>query len=248
MSARKFILFDLDGTLIDGVDDLVAAMNTVLRGRGLPPLQRAQLEAMLGDGVRMLTRRALVANAVQLGDAEFNVVCAEFLASYKNTLYIHTRLFRGVEATLRRLHADGWKIGLASNKPTEPCNSILMRLGVHALFATVAGGDATVVKKPDPAHLRYALEQMGWQPGKGDIAVMVGDHANDVDAARELGIPAIAVAFETDATHARALGAAAVLTQFAELPSALDVLVARYYPTGGTPPTIESPAVGPEEK
>lgn len=224
MSARKFILFDLDGTLIDGVDDLVMAMNSVLQRRGLPPLQRPQLEAMLGDGVRMLTRRALAFHATELPPTEFDAVCDEFVDTYKSTLYAHTRLFANVEATLRRLHADGWIIGLASNKPTQPCNSILTRLGVRDLFTTVAGGDATHVKKPDPRHLRFALEQMNWRPGSGDIAVMVGDHANDVDAARDLGIPAIAVAFETDAARAQSLGAAAVLTEFKELPASLAFL------------------------
>lgn len=222
----KFILFDLDGTLIDGVDDLVIAINAVLASFKLRPLQRPALEAMLGDGMRMLTRRAFAANDVTLTVPEFDAACEQFLQVYKATDYENTRLYAGVADTLRKLRDDGWRIGLASNKPTVPCNGILMRLGVHGLFSTIAGGDATSVKKPDAGHLRFALEQMGYRAGTEDIAVMVGDHANDINAAREAGIAAIAVAFEVSDQRARSLGADAVVTDFTKLPEVLQSLAA----------------------
>jgi phosphoglycolate phosphatase len=215
----RFILFDLDGTLIDGVDDLVSSLNVVLRKHQLPPLTR--LEAMLGDGMRMLTQRAFASRHITLAAADFNTACDDFLAAYKATGYGATRLYAGVADTLRQLHADGWRIGLASNKMTNPCEGILQRLGIRELFSVVAGGDATSVKKPDGGHLLFALEQMGFQRESGDTAVMVGDHANDVDAARAAGITAIAVALEVDATRANSLCADAVVTDFATLPAVL---------------------------
>ncbi|MDP2700001.1 HAD family hydrolase [Thalassospira sp.] len=217
----KFILFDLDGTLIDGVEDLVFAMNKVLARQNLAAIDRPALEAMLGDGVRMLTRRALAARNVTLPKDDFEAACDQFLADYKDTDYARTRLYDGVADTLRLLHQTGWNIGLASNKPTEPCERILAKLGIRDLFVTVAGGDAASVKKPDGGHLRFALAAMGHNPASGDVAVMVGDHANDVDAARDAGIAAIAVAFEVEDARAKSLGADAVLTDFATLPAAL---------------------------
>lgn len=216
---NRFILFDLDGTLIDGVADLLNALNSVLAKHSLPPLSRPELESMLGDGMRMLTRRAFASRNTSLAESDFEQACADFLTTYKATDYAGTRLYPGVASTLLQLHSDGWRIGLASNKFTEPCHGILQRLGIHPLFSVIAGGDATTVKKPDGGHLRYALEQMGFQTG--DRAVMVGDHANDVNAARAAGLTAIAVALEVDPARANSLGADAVVTDFTELPAVL---------------------------
>jgi phosphoglycolate phosphatase len=176
---------------------------------------------MLGDGMRMLMRRAFAAHGVTLPTPAFEAACRKFLEVYEATQYKHTRLHLGVAETLCRLHSDGWLIGLASNKPTIPCNGILQRLGIYELFTVVAGGDATTVKKPDGAHLRYALDRMGYHGSEREIAVMVGDHANDVDAARAVGIRAIAVALEVSDTYARTLGADAVVTDFTRLPAVL---------------------------
>jgi phosphoglycolate phosphatase len=219
-----FILFDLDGTLIDGVDDLLMAINIVLADAGLAPLARPALEGMLGDGMRTLAQRAFAARNRLLSDTDSELVLAAFLRAYEATHYAHTRLYDGVADTLRQLHAEGWRIGLASNKLSGPCNEILLRLGIRELFAVVAGGDATTVKKPAGGHLLYALAKMGYQPTQAGLAVMVGDHANDVDAARAAGIMAIAVALEVDDSHARSLGADAVVSEFSTLPGVLAAL------------------------
>jgi phosphoglycolate phosphatase len=217
----KFILFDLDGTLIDGVEDLVVAMNHLLGQHDLAPLTRHELEPMLGDGARMLTQRAFAARNADLDEAALSAAYDKFVSLYEATGYHDTYLYRDAETTLRSLHDQGWKIGLASNKPTRPCCEILSLLGIDDLFTTIAGGDATHVRKPDGGHLAFALDGMGYNRDTGDEAVMVGDHANDINAARAIGIAAIAVAFEVDDTKARTLGADAVLTRFAQLPDAL---------------------------
>jgi phosphoglycolate phosphatase len=222
----QFLLLDLDGTLIDGVEDLVAAINVVLGDHDLTPVDRATLEPMLGDGMRMLAQRVFAARGVAVAGTELDRLTLDYLAAYKDTQYRYTRLFTGVEATLRALRAQNWSIGLASNKMTEPCEQILRRLGVRDLFSVVAGGDATDVRKPDPGHLRHALELLGFDAARGDRAVMVGDHANDITAARGCAITAIAVAFETGPARARSLGADAVLTDFRDLPAVLATLAA----------------------
>ncbi|WP_417815826.1 HAD family hydrolase [Thalassospira alkalitolerans] len=221
----KFILFDLDGTLIDGVDDLLFAMNDLLAAHNLPPLIRHELEAMLGDGTKMLTMRAFAARGVELSAASLDKLNIDFNQRYVATKYAQTHLFANTETTLRKLSSDGWIIGLASNKPTAPCERILDLLGISNLFSVVAGGDATSVKKPDGGHLRFALDQIGYDRVNGDIAVMVGDHANDINAARDFGISAIAVAFEVDATRAKNLGADAVVTAFETLPDAIEKII-----------------------
>jgi phosphoglycolate phosphatase len=224
----RYLLFDLDGTLIDGVDDLRTAINSVLVAHGLPGLQRPLLESLLGDGMRTLVQRAFAVHGVTLPADVYEEACAAYATAYQATGYRNTRLYDGVEETLQQLQADGWRIGLASNKPTAPCEAILHTLGIRRHFAVVAGGDATTVKKPDPGHLRYALHQLGHDGRESSLAVMVGDHANDVDAARGAGLAAVAVAFEVDPARARGLGADAVLTAFGELPGALQQLRQRH--------------------
>lgn len=223
-TAQPCLLFDLDGTLIDGVPDLLTAINEVLQAHGLPGLQRPALEAMLGDGMRVLVQRAFAAFGRELEPAAYEAACAAYVAAYRATDYRHTRLYEGVAETLAELQQQGWRIGLASNKPTAPCEAILERLGIRSCFSVVAGGDATSVRKPDPQHLRFALQQMGQDPDQAR-AVMVGDHANDVNAARGAGLKAVAVAFETDPGRAHSLGADAVVTHFPALPAVLATLV-----------------------
>lgn len=222
-----YVLFDLDGTLIDGVPDLLAAINSVLAAHALPGLQRPALEAMLGNGMRVLVQRAFAAFDRQLDPVSYESACAAYAAAYRATDYRHTRLYDGVAETLAELQANGWRIGLASNKPTAPCEAILTRLGIRKHFAAVAGGDAIAVRKPDPAHLHFALQQLGH--ARDAAAVMVGDHANDVNAAHAAGLRSVAVAFETDPARARGLGADAVVTRFPDLPAVLAQL------RGGTP-------------
>ncbi|OKH87098.1 HAD-IA family hydrolase [Thalassospira sp. TSL5-1] len=217
----RFILFDLDGTLIDGVDDLVMAMNQLLAQHGLKGLMRAELEPMLGDGARMLTKRAFHARNQSLECDALDQAYNKFVSLYEATAYRDTYLYRDAETTLRQLHQEGWRIGLASNKPTKPCREILSTLRIDDLFGVIAGGDATDVRKPDGGHLAFALNKMGYDAARGDYAVMVGDHANDINAARAINIAAIAVAFEVDDSKAHSLGADAVLTRFSQLPDAL---------------------------
>lgn len=149
----KFILFDLDGTLIDGVDDILFAMNDLLAAHGHAPLVRHDIEAMLGDGTWMLTKRAFAARGSEPSDAMLDELNVDFNARYVETDYAYTRLFEHAEPVLRQLKSDGWTIALASNKPEAPCKTILTKLGVADLFSVIAGGDSFEVKNPMVAFL-----------------------------------------------------------------------------------------------
>ena len=81
----KFILFDLDGTLIDGVDDLLFAMNETLAAHDLTPLARPELEAMLGDGTKMLTKRAFDARGVTIDGQQLDDCEGDFTTRYIDT-------------------------------------------------------------------------------------------------------------------------------------------------------------------
>jgi len=222
----KFILFDLDGTLIDGVDDILFAMNDLLAAHGHAPLERHDIEAMLGDGTWMLTKRAFAARGSTPDEAMLDELNIDFNSRYVETDYAYTRLFENAENVLRQLKSDGWTIALASNKPEAPCTAILTKIGVADLFAVIAGGDSFEVKKPDGRFLEFVLEQIGFDQTT-DTAIMVGDHANDVNAARAAGIHAIAVAMEVDDARAKSLSADAVVTDYADLGSAINGILDR---------------------
>jgi phosphoglycolate phosphatase len=176
----RAILFDLDGTLIDSRADLATAVNLTRADLGLPPLPQAQIVGYVGEGVRLLLSRSLpecperLEQALALNHAHY---CAHLLD--------RTRLYPGAAATLDRLAALGFRLGVVTNKPRPFTDLILKGLGVAGkLSALVAGGDCPRLK-PDPLPLLQALEQCGCGP---EGSWMVGDHFTDLEAGRRAGM------------------------------------------------------------
>jgi phosphoglycolate phosphatase len=183
---KPLAVFDLDGTLVDSAPDLHAALDRLIEARGLPPFSRAEVVGMIGDGAKVLVERALAARQQPFDAAALD----RFLADYTAHSAVETRLFPGIEAALGTLAQDGWRMAVCTNKPVGPARDLLGALGLLDRFAAIGGGDSFPVRKPDPAHLLATIEQAG---GMGAGAVMIGDHRNDVAAARGAGIPCIFV-------------------------------------------------------
>jgi len=232
---RGYLCLDLDGTLIDSVPDLADALNRLFAPDGLPPLAEPAVARMVGDGAAMLLRRALAAHgrAAEAGPA-FDALLARFVADYTSHSAERTRPFPGVPETLAALRQAGWVLGVVTNKPERATRAVLAALGLAPLFVAVGGGDSYPARKPDPRHLLAVLEAMGGEPAH---AAMVGDHHNDIVAARGAGVRvAVAVAYGYAAEPAEALGADAVLARFADLPALLDRLLPVAAGTSGASP------------
>jgi phosphoglycolate phosphatase len=182
----RAVVFDLDGTLIDSAPDLRAALNRQLARHALPPLSPAEVQAMIGDGAKALVERAYAAYQRPAGPAELT----DFLADYEANATVATRVYPGIEAALTAIQTAGHQLAVCTNKPAEATHIVLTALGLEGFFPVVIGGDSTPYRKPDPRHLAAALTALGT-----DEAVMVGDHENDMAAARGLGIPAIFAAW-----------------------------------------------------
>jgi phosphoglycolate phosphatase len=178
----RAVVFDLDGTLIDSAPDLRAALNRQLARHALPPLSPAEVQAMIGDGAKALVGRAYAAYQRPAGAAEL----AEFLADYEAHATVETKVYPGIEQALADIGAAGHQLAVCTNKPAEATRIVLAALGLDGFFPVVIGGDSTPYRKPDPRHLAAALAALGT-----DAAVMIGDHENDMAAARGLGIPSI---------------------------------------------------------
>ncbi len=215
------LICDLDGTLVDSLPDLAAAIGELLEAEGRPGLSHEAVAAMVGDGVPKLIERALAATGAVPPAAGLAALVARYMPIYEARLTTLTRPYPGAVETLKALKAAGWRLAVCTNKPEAPSRAILAGLGFDGLFEAVSGGDSLAVKKPDPGHPLGLLAELGAAPG---AAVMLGDSRNDVSAAQAAGLPAIAIAHGYGGTPARELGADRVIESFAELPAALEAL------------------------
>ena len=222
----RTLILDLDGTLIDSAPDLAAALNRLMLGLGLAPFRRAEVVAMIGDGVAALVTRGLAAR--QRGPDPAAV--AAFRADYSRHAADETRPYPGVVAVLETLAAQGWRLGVCTNKPEADARSILEAVGVARLVGSVTGGDGA--RKPDPAHMLAAVAAAGGTPQR---AIALGDHKNDVLAACRAGMKAIFAGWGYG-TAEMAAGAAAIARDIGEVPAIADQLL---------PDTFHSPASPP---
>ena len=190
------IAFDLDGTLLDTIHDLAAAVNALLAELGHPPLAQDVIGTMIGKGMANLVRRVLaLATAVSpaaVDDSEVKDALVRYQAHYASRLGRETRAFPGMADGLARLCAMGVPLAIITNKATRFVRPHLAQAGIERFFAVVIGGDDLPTKKPDPGPLLHAAEVFGIPPCR---LLMVGDSANDVAAARGAGCPVLVVPY-----------------------------------------------------
>jgi phosphoglycolate phosphatase len=188
----RFVVFDLDGTLIDSSRDLATALNETLEriAPGTAPLPLEAVRAFIGDGARALVARSLAhARLPQPVDEVLPV----YLESYERHLLDTTELYPGILEALDGL--SGLTLAVLTNKPGEMSRAILQGLGVAPRFARIYGPADVPARKPDPAGLRALLSEVGADPTD---AVMVGDSAIDVRTARGAGVRAVGVKYGFD--------------------------------------------------
>lgn len=190
------LLFDLDGTLVDSVPDLAAAMDHALEFCGYPPAGEARVRTWVGNGAPKLVERvltwALEVSEQQAPQAQQRVLLEAFYNAYAEDSSSRSRLFDGVREALEHWQAAGIKLACVTNKPERFTHPILATFDLQELLPVVVGGDTLPTRKPDPAPLVLACEQLGVSPKN---AVMVGDSSNDIQAAHALGMPAACVSF-----------------------------------------------------
>ena len=209
MACPRVLVLDLDGTLVDTVPDLNAALNRLMASRGLAGFDFPGTAAMVGDGVARLVEKAFSAH----GHVPDATAVADFSQDYAAHAAVDSRLFPGVMQTLHDLSGEGWRLAVCTNKPEGAARHLLDALGLAPLMAAVGGGDSFPTRKPDPAHLLATLAAAG---GEAERAAMVGDHANDVAAAMGAGLPCIFAAWGYG-PPAMAAGAVAVARDVADM-------------------------------
>lgn len=213
-------LFDLDGTLVDSAPDLAAAVDQMLEHLGRSPAGIDRVRNWVGNGAAILIRRALAGQtdwepARPADDALFKDALTIFYHHYGLINGRYSRVYPGVEDCLTHLRQQGCRLAVVTNKPEQFVAPLLEHMGLDHWFDLSIGGDTLPVKKPDPAPLLHAMEQLGGTKG---TSVMVGDSAADVNAAIAAGIPCVAVRYGYNfGGPVDSLGADAVVDSLAEL-------------------------------
>lgn len=215
---RPFLVFDLDGTLIDSLADLQGAANRLLTELGRLPLSLDEARLMVGDGARSFVRHAVESRGLEPSEAELDRMTARYLDHYMSEPVRLTRAYPMVAETLGRLRAAGFVCGVCTNKPKRPTLAILDALGLARHFGAALCPEDVKNRKPDPGHVTATVEALG---GDSRSTIIIGDSSNDVVPARALGMPAVIMAYGYSRKPAASLGAALVLGRFDELATAL---------------------------
>jgi phosphoglycolate phosphatase len=189
----KAIAFDLDGTLVDSLPDLVAAANAMREHLGMEALHDQRIREHVGDGLASLVHRAITDERDTLAEhAQWEEGFSFFVQYYRQHLTTHTTIYPGVVTGLSLFKALNLPLVIATNKPERLTVPLLQELSLADDFSLILGGDTLPEKKPSGLPLTHASQVLGIAP---ENLLMVGDSANDVSAARAAGCPVAVVRY-----------------------------------------------------
>lgn len=177
----KVAILDLDGTIVDTLDDLVAAVNVALAEVGLPSRPRDEIRQFVGEGSQRLVSRAVAPHEELVEPA-----LEAWWRHYEAHLLDRTRPYPGVAEAL---HGAKRTLAVHTNKPGRLARRILEGLKLSSRFVEVLGGDEAP-RKPDPTGTLGILHRLGARP---EDAIFVGDSRVDVETARAAGLSMVAV-------------------------------------------------------
>ena len=221
MMAGRFdvdaVLFDLDGTLLDTVDDLHEAANRMLAELGRPLRTREEIRNFVGKGIPKLVERCLADPDVSAAD--FDAAVEVFRTHYRETNGSKSAPYDTVRETLDALKASGVSMGVVTNKAQDFAVPLLEATGLADYFGAVVCGGMLPNKKPAPDMLLHACELLS--VGK-ERAIMVGDSGNDALCAQAAGVPVLLMTYGyTEGVPVDTINCDGLLSKFAELPALL---------------------------
>lgn len=189
----RAVAFDLDGTLVDSVHDIHAAVNRVRAEEGLADLPLPQVADLVGRGSEDLIHRILAFDLPEAEVAARMAGCLErYLGHYRALNGTLSVLYPGVEEGLAAFRERGLRLAVVTNKWQELADDLLVRCGLRDYFDVVYGGDALPARKPDPLPLLQVCADFAIAPG---ALLMIGDSSNDARAARAAGCPVLVLPY-----------------------------------------------------
>jgi phosphoglycolate phosphatase len=193
---KKLIIFDFDGTLIDSVGDLAAAINKMLLELKQEPINEETIRQWVGNGAQALVKRALCNsydfNQSSIDHTLFEEALEHFLLHYKEAIAVKTCCYKGVKETLTALQQRGYILAIVTNKPYRFIEPILTALQLQEYFSLLVGADSLPYKKPHPEPLRYTAQELKCTI---EDSIMIGDSKNDILAAKAANMDSIAVTY-----------------------------------------------------
>lgn len=180
-------IFDLDGTLLDTLQDLAGSVNYALREHGMKEHSLDEIRSFVGNGVRLLMERAVPDGAA---NPQFESAFAAFRQHYMQHSLDTTRPYAGIAEVLRELKSRGCRLAVVSNKMMAATQELVAHFFPEIEVAIGENEAAGIRKKPAPDTVFEALRQLG---GNKENAVYVGDSDVDLATARNSGLPCISV-------------------------------------------------------
>ena len=192
MNKPQNLIFDLDGTLIDTLEDLADAANLALQTCGLDTLPVEQYRYLVGAGARNLVLRCLAAVAADRADDEQLVrqLAARFKANYEQNWHRKSAPYAGIPQLVSRLVQAGCKMAVLSNKPDEFTQAVVRHFFPEKPFMAVLGQKEGLPLKPDPAGALLLCRQIGAEPSG---TALIGDVGSDMETAKRAGMLPLAV-------------------------------------------------------
>ena len=179
------VIFDLDGTLLNSLDDLTDSINDALARCGFAKHTTKEVKGFVGDGVDMLVRRALPPNADQ---ADYNAVYSAFVNIYSDNMYNKTQPYLGIPELIVELNRRCIKMAVVSNKFQGAVTPLIEDYFGDSISVSV-GADENTPKKPDPSGILKAMAQLD---SVREHTIYMGDSDVDILTAKNAGVFSVA--------------------------------------------------------
>ena len=184
----RALLSDLDGTLLDTLEDLADSVNAALARLGLPQHEVDAYRDFVGDGRRAMALRALPEDRRE--ETTLGLLIAHIGEEYDKRWMDHSHPYEGIPELLDALTARGVRMAVLSNKPHSYTEAMVSRLLPNWSFEFVLGESPSIPRKPDPAGALHILEGMSIQPGE---CLYIGDSGVDMQTATAASLYAVGV-------------------------------------------------------
>ena len=189
----KCIIFDLDGTLIDSGPDLANSLNYVLKKQGFKDVNQSILGSLIGGGAEMMIRKGFEHIEAKIDEKKIETYISQFLEYYYNNCTNQTKLYEGVENTLKYLKKVNIKVCLCTNKRQYLTNKIMKEFNFEHYFDFVLGSSKELQMKPSVQMLEFCLKKL--KINSSEQCVMIGDSDNDILPANKLNMTSIYVKY-----------------------------------------------------
>ncbi len=181
------IIFDLDGTLLNTLEDLMDSVNYALERQGYPLRDLSEIRSFVGNGIRLLMERAVPQDVI--GTDTFEICFKDFCDYYKIHMEDKTAPYEGINDMLTNIKKAGFKTAIVTNKADFAAQDLCKRMFGENIDLVVGSSDDRP-NKPAPDGVYYALEKMG---SKLENTIFVGDADTDILTAKNASLPSIGV-------------------------------------------------------